>query len=821
MNITIIILTALIILLMFGAGQKILDNMRLNDTQAIIVLLAIAIGIAIPPIKIGNYFAVSIGGFIIPYVICIYMLISCGWSRDLLRAIIGTIVVAGVIYGLEWLLPSKTAEDIIVDNTFIYGLVAGVVAYALGRSRRNAFICSIFGISTAQILQWGINWAMGAPTVLGLGTGGAFGTYVIATLISVGLAEFLGRAFTTAKPDEGEKAFNYDTHTYDSQKNGKLVLATASETKTNKQLSKDIQGSIKSKQSKIASAAESKENKISTQKIAKTSNITSKNAIKTAKNGKKPKSSSSSKTKHIASCMALLLGLAAFANLAVGAKNFEATSTKISHNKSTTTYADTENASQTYFTVYNYANKDEVILIKGGDVENGDLYLSGDNKLYEICGVDNSSKIAYAKFIHDEKLPQYNVKSTYNPNAEQLSNGTTKENNISAKTTSAQTINLTSGLALNYATNMVAGLKIDPDENGTIQAKPMKMSTQNYPNCENNCNFNNSADCKENYKENCSCGSDMIIETTKKSCSKSSRGKAESAICSKIPVTYAATTKKVGVYHTHNDESYYNPDGTDSVYGEGGIHDVGAALVENFKKLGITVDYNTSLHLPHNSGAYTRSQTTAQSLLDNGAVAIFDIHRDSTPRSEYITTVNGVQMSKVRMVVGSANQNYAENKYFAYSIKSYADEVYPGFIKDIYMGSGNYNQQLSSLAMLFEIGCENIEKDLCIESTKPLSKILDIIVFGSENASEISLKDVDLTTSSGEYNVITGLSNADSGASLSSLWVLLSTLGVVTVVIGACCIFSKTARYKVSRFFSELFAGIFGKKKAKVQTKKS
>ena len=67
MTTTLAILTAIIILLMFGAGQKILDNLRLNDKQAIIILIAIAIGIAVPPIYVGEYFAVSIGGYIIPF----------------------------------------------------------------------------------------------------------------------------------------------------------------------------------------------------------------------------------------------------------------------------------------------------------------------------------------------------------------------------------------------------------------------------------------------------------------------------------------------------------------------------------------------------------------------------------------------------------------------------------------------------------------------------------------------------------------------------------------------------------------------------------
>ncbi len=285
-----------------------------------------------------------------------------------------------------------------------------------------------------------------------------------------------------------------------------------------------------------------------------------------------------------------------------------------------------------------------------------------------------------------------------------------------------------------------------------------------------------------------------------------------------LETAFAKTNKKVGLYHTHNDESYYTPDGVDSVYGKGGIHDVGNAIKDNLTKLGITAVYREDLHLPHNSGAYTRSQVTASALIDSGVDAIFDIHRDSTKRSEYLTTVNGEKMSSVRMVVGAASANYEENKNFAYAIKGYADEVYPGFIKDIYIGKGNYNQQLSTRAMLFEMGCENIEKDLVIKSTSNLAKIIDVVLYGSDEASDLSLSDVDLVSDNGKTSVITGVVNSSSKTgsvnSNNTLWVVLGTLGVVVLILAIVLICSKKARYKVGRFFSEMFAGIFGKKKA-------
>lgn len=220
MSVSLVIVSILILLIMFGAGQKILDNMRLNDKSALIILIAICVGLIIPPIWIGEYFCFSIGGFLIPLAIAIYMLFSCGKS-DLVRCLFATIIVAGLIYGLEWVLPADP-EEMIIDNMYLYGVIAGVVSYLLGKSRRNAFISCLFGITIAQVVQWVINMTTNQKSILGLGVGGAFSTYIVAIIISVALCEFIGRCVESATIHKEKKEYNFETHSYDSEKNGKL-----------------------------------------------------------------------------------------------------------------------------------------------------------------------------------------------------------------------------------------------------------------------------------------------------------------------------------------------------------------------------------------------------------------------------------------------------------------------------------------------------------------------------------------------------------------------------------------------------------------------
>ena len=145
-------------------------------------------------------------------------------------------LVAGIIYGLEWLLPADP-EEMLIDNMYIYGVVAGLVAYALGRSRRNAFVSCLFGITFAQLVQWIINMAKDTPSILGLGVGGAFGAYVVAIVIAVAVSEFVGRCVECAIGKEN-KEYNFETHTFDSEKNGKLEVVQTSNGKKVKNVAK-------------------------------------------------------------------------------------------------------------------------------------------------------------------------------------------------------------------------------------------------------------------------------------------------------------------------------------------------------------------------------------------------------------------------------------------------------------------------------------------------------------------------------------------------------------------------------------------------------
>ena len=257
-------------------------------------------------------------------------------------------------------------------------------------------------------------------------------------------------------------------------------------------------------------------------------------------------------------------------------------------------------------------------------------------------------------------------------------------------------------------------------------------------------------------------------------------------------IAAAEPEKKIAMYSTHSDESYVPSDGGSSKLEDAGIYDVGEALAKSFEERGIEVVYSRETFHPHDAGAYRRSRRTAEELLKDGPDALLDIHRDAIPAEQYETEVEGEDVSKVRLFVGRSNPNGDENRAFAQQIKAVADEEYPGLVKDIYIGKGNYNQELYPRALLLEMGTHEIEKDKVMASTDYIADVIAEVLYGESAMAEESAE--------------------QSGVSSGIFWVI----GAV-VVIAVIYALASTGRLsaiwnRIRRTGSEMTAGAVGKK---------
>lgn len=267
--------------------------------------------------------------------------------------------------------------------------------------------------------------------------------------------------------------------------------------------------------------------------------------------------------------------------------------------------------------------------------------------------------------------------------------------------------------------------------------------------------------------------------------------------------------KKIAMYCTHSDESYVKGDGTQSSDEQGGIYDVASHLADELEQKGVGVTLDTTTHNPHDAGAYRRSRQTAVKLLKGAPDAIFDVHRDGIPDpDQYALTLGGQKMSKVRLLVGKGNQNASANKTFAVQLKAVADKVYPGLIKDIYMGKGVYNQDLYPRSVLLEMGTHTLSKERVINTTQPLSDVIYRTLYGgivgSAGASDLSGNAPAQTAKD---------SNQGAGSGIAWILIALAVGGGIFALLSTGSF--KGAGEKLKRSASEVTGGLVGKKPKK------
>ena len=273
---------------------------------------------------------------------------------------------------------------------------------------------------------------------------------------------------------------------------------------------------------------------------------------------------------------------------------------------------------------------------------------------------------------------------------------------------------------------------------------------------------------------------------------------------------YAQAEKKlIALYVTHGDESYVPTDGTESEEDGGGIYDVAKQFKAELEALGITVALDTSSHLPHDGGAYRRSRQTAVRLAEKAPDALIDIHRDGIPDpDEYTHTVAGDPVAKVRLLVGRANQNSAANRSFAKQIKAVADKMYPGLIKDIFIGKGNYNQEIMPHAILLEFGTHTISKERALASTELMANVLNKTLYGDVSPSASGGAD----TGGSAAARTDGAADSSEGAGSGIVWLLVvagaAALAFAFLATGT----GKGMGEKLKRNASELTGGLQGKR---------
>lgn len=245
--------------------------------------------------------------------------------------------------------------------------------------------------------------------------------------------------------------------------------------------------------------------------------------------------------------------------------------------------------------------------------------------------------------------------------------------------------------------------------------------------------------------------------------------------------------RPVAIYHTHSDESYLPSDGSASIPFNGGIFQVGDSYTNTLLYEGAKVLHDKTPHDPHDNNAYYRSRRTAVELLKNGPIALFDVHRDGVDDPEfYRRVISNEEVAQIRFVVGRENPHMAANLDFARRLMAYANRMHWPIAKDIFIGLGNYNQDLLSTAILIEAGTYTNRKEEAMRGIAQLADAVPVVlgITGPPSRPEAP-----------EYEKpITDPTARQPGAWSALLWIL-----IITLVGGGAFVLISTGSYEKAK----------------------
>jgi len=268
---------------------------------------------------------------------------------------------------------------------------------------------------------------------------------------------------------------------------------------------------------------------------------------------------------------------------------------------------------------------------------------------------------------------------------------------------------------------------------------------------------------------------------------------------SRMEVPVAAVVRNtgtVGIYHSHTDESYLPSDGTYSIPFHGGIIQVGDSYKKTLSSEGTKVYHDTTPHDPHDNNAYYRSRRTAAQLMKKDPIALFDVHRDGIDDPEfYRKTISNEDVSQMRLVIGRENPRMSSNLDFARRLMAYANKTHYPIAKEIFIGKGNYNQDLLPTSLLIEAGTYTNRKE---EAMRGISLLADAVpaVLGI-----------------GGISSPTNPTARHPGSWSAVGWILL-----ITVLAGGAFLLTSAggwneAKNRLSQLISGEFADLFGRRK--------
>lgn len=189
-------MTILLVLILFGFLERVLADMGLTPRLAALLAVAVLLGSAVE-LPLARGLAVNVGAGLLPLAVVAYLLWHADEWQERVRGLLAGVVTALAVYLVERVFPNGQPTELNLfqmDAQYLYGLVAALVGYLAGRSRRCAFCAGVLGVIFGDLAAYGARLLSHTPSPqpILVGGGAIWDTALLAGVVAVLLGELIG-----------------------------------------------------------------------------------------------------------------------------------------------------------------------------------------------------------------------------------------------------------------------------------------------------------------------------------------------------------------------------------------------------------------------------------------------------------------------------------------------------------------------------------------------------------------------------------------------------------------------------------------------------
>ena len=227
---------------------------------------------------------------------------------------------------------------------------------------------------------------------------------------------------------------------------------------------------------------------------------------------------------------------------------------------------------------------------------------------------------------------------------------------------------------------------------------------------------------------------------------------ADTQMLLQMPLSWDLTDggPKVLILHSHGSESYEKTESYTETTGYRTLNtqynmiSIGDRLSQLLEDGGIEVIHDRSVHdYPSYTDAYNQSRKSVKKYLEQypDICLVLDLHRDALQDKKgnqigYTVEVDGADTAKVMLVVGTDasglnHPDWQQNMALAVKLHAQLEKTAPGLCRPISFRSQRFNQDLSTGALILEVGAAGNTRPEALRAAEELANAIIALARGT------------------------------------------------------------------------------------------